>query len=215
MAAVHEPLAPEAARTGRASLLHDDLGRMPEDHAVSGQVAVDDGFPETVLVERLRPLEQRSFVGRVVSRQVETLVPLERKHVPRIPAEVLGPVGRAQLLARIDPTGDGVETAMELPDGLDPGQSGQHLTDRQHDDLAGRPIDAFPPELRNESSRPLGKHGPGVAAAQLGWAFLRLADEHLDSISLRFESGEAGSQGRRRPCRSHNNGERRPCLRHA
>ena len=171
MAAVREPLAPETARTRRASLLHDELGRMPENHAVSSQGTMDDGLPEAVLVERLRPLEQRSFVGRVVSWQVGTLVSLERKHVPRIPAEVLGPVGRAQLLARIDPAADGVETAMELPDGLDPGQSGQHLTDRQHDDLAGCPIDALPPELGNESSRPFGKHGPGVTggAAQPGF----------------------------------------------
>src|SRR5262249_62353809 len=99
---VDEPLAQEGRKTRRPPLPDDERRIVPEAHPVRAQRTVDLGLPEPAAPHLACPLEQRAPVGAIVARDLRVLASWERSHVARVAAEVLGPVGAAEPLARGD-----------------------------------------------------------------------------------------------------------------
>src|SRR5439155_14685936 len=89
---VREPLPHERREAGGAPLEDDELGIVPELHALRGELTVHLRLPEPVAVERLRLLEQSAPVAAVVRRDPRILTADEGAHVAGVAAEVLGPV---------------------------------------------------------------------------------------------------------------------------
>src|ERR671935_246354 len=164
--AVHEPLAGEGRPAGGATLTDDEVRRVPQHRAVGRELPVDNRLPETLPEELLRALERLPPVGGVVPRKIEALVAVKREHVPDVPAKVLGPIGQAQVRARIDRATDHLATRKLGPQGLDPVRRRNHLPDRESDrsPLAAR--DSVAPELGDELARSYVKLGPGEALPQ-------------------------------------------------
>ena len=101
-APVLEPLAHERRKACGAALLDDDLGRVPEHDVLLVKAPVHLRLPEPITVELACPVEQLALVRGVVAREVRAVVTLERSHVARVAAEVLGPVDETQALPGID-----------------------------------------------------------------------------------------------------------------
>src|SRR5579859_5506348 len=93
---------------------------MPQPNSAAAQDRVNHGLPETI-AEVLPFFDQQiAFIGCVVSRGVIAVVGFKRRHVSRVPAEILGPIALPQVVSRIYRASDRVVLLMSEQNGLDP-----------------------------------------------------------------------------------------------